>query len=77
MHQPENDTLLPLLSNIVARLGHCPFVATVQRQRIIGPFTPYLVIIVKYVVAFESRVVEFRYCARLVILFFLSREDPF
>lgn len=31
------------------------------------------VIIVKYVVAFESRVVEFRYCARLVILFFLSR----
>lgn len=28
------------------------------------------VIIVKYVVAFESRVVEFRYCARLVILFF-------
>lgn len=35
------------------------------------------VIIVKYVVAFESRVVEFRYCARLVILFFLSREDPF
>lgn len=54
MRQPENDTLLPLLSNIVARLAHCPFVATFNV--LLGRLPRTWVIIVKYVVAFESRV---------------------
>ena len=44
---------------------------------LLGRLPPTWVIIVKYVVAFESRVVEFRYCVRLVILFFYLQRIHF